>query len=299
MPTMKRKSVMLMIVSTLFMFGCKEKVSENETDFENDTATLEDSRFDTFEHFKTFYDGYSFDGIIEYKEVEKTIPYENGQYKDNEYKTITGGKLFANESIQYDLTHDSYYQDDYYDNLVEYYYKTDKKFFYIQGDDDKAKEHSLTIGTSDKHTVQTIDNEQTGTDYISEANAAKKLKDNFESVDIKSHSIDYDNYSVVTRYASRIYNGYYVVDFDFYNDNLGRTYEIMYRFDMDLKLFNYSSDIKRPISPSGWDSTKHEVTGDYDYVSFICDYTYGEVESLEEPSQKDAILRIFGSDALD
>lgn len=290
----------------LFVTGCQST--------ELDTSTLNHPSFDTLDHFTSFLQSLDFQSLREYQREEKKTKVEKNQKRTVLAKSTEGARADCNESTEYSmlywLSEENGTKKESYENHHHYFYHNEKTFFSLSRANQQAPNeilHDFENGIINYSKVISDDSKLLNSPrYISRKEADTIL----EGVLTPSRYPDYvasyqsaysiKNEAKVSRYSSRMDADRYLVDIDYYSENIMTSYHAKYLFDSNFFLVSCTEDSYAAVDgKKDWNNKKHQAKENYILTETSYRFDFEAKKTVDIPSEKEAILSIFGPDALD
>lgn len=277
------------------------------------TSTLNHSSFDTLDHFSSFLQSLDFESLRQYQYEEKKTKVEAKQKETVLSKSTEVSRADKNESQEYSmiyqLSDENGTNRESYENHHHYYYRNDKTFFSLSRVNQKAPNeilHDFENGQNYSKQISEDSQALNSPKYISSKEADHILNgvlDSTQHLDsIMSYQSAYSikNNSQVNRYSSRMDGDRYLIDINYYAQDISTSYRVKYWFDSNLHLVSYSNNSYAATDATkDWDKKKHQVKENYVLTETTSTFDFEAKKTIEVPSEKDAILSIFGPNALD
>lgn len=286
----------LLLLPLLFLSGCQE---EKE-------SILSHPSFDRLEHFKDFITGIDFTKIKQVKEEQSNHAIKN-ETKELMYQVTKFTRYEKNESDAYALIY-SNDENENYENHRHYYYFNNKKFFSLSEANNTKRENSIPTfenGNNDVLSISDVSSTINNPKYITSKEAKntidKTMDYDFDHL-LLSPITDLDSQKNLSgiKYSSKLENKNYIAILNYYSETSCETFSYQYQFDSDLKLLSFQSTYQAAKdSDADWDKRNHHVKNSYKQIDANYNFAIGERSEISVPTEKDAILSLFGKDALD
>ncbi len=243
----QRNLMKSMLPILLFVTGCQNT--------ELDTSTLNHPSFDTLDHFTSFLQSLDFHSLREYQREERKTKVEKNQKGIVLAKSTEGARADRNESTEYSmlfrLSEENGTKKESYENHHHYFYHNEKTFFSLSRANEQAPNeilHDFENGLNRSKVISDDSKMLNSPRYISR----KEVDTILESVLTPSRYPDYvasyqspysiKNEAKVSRYSSRMEGDGYLVDIDYYSENIATSYHAKYWFDSNLFLVSFTKD---------------------------------------------------------